>query len=184
MGKATTHIGHWFAELRRRRVFRTVGAYVVVAWLLLQVGDVTFEVVGIDPLAGKRWLLAGFAAGLVPVALLAWIYDIRGRRVVRTPDAPAPAQAVAAPFSPIAAIAILPFADHSPEHDQGWFADGLAEEIIDSLCCVRGLRVASRSAAFRFRDGSVDPREIGRQLGVDAILEGSVRKSGDTLRVG
>jgi adenylate cyclase len=105
--------------------------------------------------------------------------------VVRTPDAaPKPPPAAAAPYSPIATNANLPNADHSPDHDQGWFADGLAEEIIDALCCVRGLRVASRSAAFRFRDGSVDPREVGRQLGVDAILEGSVRKSGDRLRVG
>ena len=61
--------------------------------------------------------------------------------------------------------------------------DGLAEEIIDSLCCVRGLRVASRTASFRFRDGKTDPREIGRQLGVDAILEGSVRKAGNQLRI-
>jgi adenylate cyclase len=173
-------MGPWFTELRRRRVFRTVGAYVVVAWLLLQVGDVTFEAVGIDPIAGKRWLLAIAAAALVPVTLLAWIFDIRGRRVVRTDAVEAPA---AAAFSSIAAIAILPFADLSPARDQGWFCDGLAEEIIDSLCCVRGLRVASRSAAFRFRDGSVEPREVGRLLGVDAILEGSVRKSGDTLRV-
>jgi len=181
MGKA---IGHWFAELRRRRVFRTVGAYVVVAWLLLQVGDVTFEAIGIDPIAGKRWLLVAFGAGLVPVTLLAWIFDIRGRHLVRTDDVDAARPAAAgAPFSPIAAVAILPFADLSPARDQGWFCDGLAEEIIDSLCCVRGLRVASRSASFRFRDGNVDPREVGRLLGVDAILEGSVRKSGDTLRV-
>jgi adenylate cyclase len=187
MATAPTSIGHWFSELRRRRVFRTVGAYVLLAWLLLQVGDVTFEAVGIDPLAGKRWLLAAAALGLVPVTVLAWIYDIRGRKVVRTPDADVvaatPAPAAAAPFSPIAAVAILPFADLSPERDQGWFCDGLAEEIIDSLCCVRGLRVASRSAAFRFRDGGTDPREIGRLLGTDAILEGSVRRQGDTLRV-
>jgi adenylate cyclase len=86
-------------------------------------------------------------------------------------------------MSAIASIAVLPFADLSQARDQDWFCDGLAEEIIDSLCCVRGLRVASRTASFRFRDGSVDPREIGRQLNVDAVLEGSVRKAGDRLRV-
>ena len=80
-------------------------------------------------------------------------------------------------------IAILPFADLSPAKDQDWFCDGLAEEIIDALCCVRRLRVASRTASFRYRDGSVDPREIGRQLRVGAILEGSVRKSGERLRI-
>jgi adenylate cyclase len=89
-----------------------------------------------------------------------------------------------APGAPAdASVAILPFADLSAEKDQDWFCDGLAEEIIDALCCVRRLRVASRTASFRFRDGSVDPREIGRQLRVAAILEGSVRKAGDRVRI-
>jgi adenylate cyclase len=87
------------------------------------------------------------------------------------------------PIGADASVAILPFADLSSEKDQDWFCDGLAEEIIDALCCVRGLRVASRTASFRFRDGSVDPREIGTQLRVGAILEGSVRKAGDRLRI-
>ena len=82
-----------------------------------------------------------------------------------------------------ASIAILPFTDLSAAKDQDWFCDGLAEEIIDALCCVRDLRVASRTASFRFRDGSVDPREIGTQLRVGAILEGSVRKAGDRVRI-
>jgi TolB-like protein/Flp pilus assembly protein TadD len=86
-------------------------------------------------------------------------------------------------MSPIAAIAVLPFGDRSPAGDHGWFCDGLAEEIIDSLCCVKGMRVASRTASFRFRDGSTDPREIGRLLGVDAILEGSVRIADGRMRV-
>jgi adenylate cyclase len=103
--------------------------------------------------------------------------------VERAAPAPAAAESAKAPYSPIASVAILPFADLSPAQDQAWFCDGLAEEIIDSLCCVRGLRVASRTASFRFRDGSVDPREIGRRLAVGAILEGSVRKAGEQLRV-
>ena len=82
-----------------------------------------------------------------------------------------------------ASVAILPFTDLSEMKDQDWFCDGLAEEIIDALCCVRGLRVASRTASFRYRDGSVDPREIGGQLRVGAILEGSVRKAGERLRI-
>ncbi len=89
----------------------------------------------------------------------------------------------AGPAPPGTSVAILPFADLSPAKDQDWFCDGLAEEIIDALCCVRGLRVASRTASFRYRDGSVDPRDIGRQLRVGAILEGSVRKSGERLRI-
>jgi adenylate cyclase len=197
MGSLADAARRHFFELRRRRVVRTLVAYVVVAWLLLQVADVTFEPLGFTVQA-RRWLILAAAIGVVPVAVLAWIFDISGGGVVRTgaldsPDAPLPVERSPAPaappaakgeFSAIASIAILPFADLSPDRDQAWFCDGLAEEVIDSLCCVRGLRVASRSASFRYRDGSVDPREIGRQLGVDAILEGSVRKAGDTLRVG
>ena len=180
------------AELRRRRVFRTVGAYLVFAWLLLQIADATFAPLGL-PLWSQRALIIAVAAGFVAVCVFAWIFDITTRGLVRTEpidaDAGATASAAvapvpaAAPMSSIASVAILPFSDLSQAHDQDWFCDGLAEEIIDSLCCVRGLRVASRTASFRFRDGSVDPREIGRQLNVDAILEGSVRKAGERLKV-
>jgi adenylate cyclase len=123
-------------------------------------------------------LIIAVAAGFLPFCILAWIYDVRAGRIVRTEPVATPAA-----VSNIASIAILPFADLSQAHDQDWFCDGLAEEIIDALCCVRGLRVASRTASFRFRDGSVDPREIGRLLNVGAILEGSVRKAGEQLRV-
>jgi len=111
---------------------------------------------------------------------------------VSAAEAPPPGVAAVAPVATAvappsggaeASVAILPFADLSADKDQDWFCDGLAEEIIDALCCVRDLRVASRTASFRFRDGSVDPREIGAQLRVGAILEGSVRKSGDQLRI-
>jgi adenylate cyclase len=184
-----------FSELRRRRVFRTAAAYLVAGWLLLQVADVTFEPLGL-PGWSQRALILAVAAGLVPVCVLAWIYDIRAGRIVRTSNLPAEAfiPPVAAPAAPaasnkdapssnIASIAILPFADLSQARDQDWFCDGLAEEIIDALSCVRGLRVASRTASFRFRDGSVDPREIGRLLSVDAILEGSVRKADERLKI-
>ncbi|MEO7251081.1 MAG: hypothetical protein ABIW30_00560, partial [Arenimonas sp.] len=179
-----------FAELRRRRVFRTAGAYLVFAWLTLQVADATFQPLGL-PAWSQRALIIALAIGFVPVCILAWIFDVTMRGVVRTgavvpadkSAAPASAPGAAAPMSAIAAIAVLPFTDLSQARDQDWFCDGLAEEIIDSLCCVRGLRVASRTASFRFRDGSVDPREIGRQLSVDAILEGSVRKADGRLKV-
>lgn len=180
----------YFAELRRRRVFRTAAAYLVVAWVLLQVADVTFEPLGL-PHWSQRALIIGLAVGFLPVCVLAWIFDITRGGVVRTAPisleapgvAPVSPAAPSAPMSSIASIAVLPFADLSQAKDQDWFCDGLAEEIIDSLCCVRGLRVASRTASFRFRDGSIDPREIGRLLGVDAILEGSVRKAGERLKI-
>lgn len=186
------------AEFRRRRVFRALAAYLVLGWLALQIADATFEPLGFPPWM-QRALIIAVALGSVPAAILAWIYDLRAGRIVRT--APLPAAAFAAPqtgaaeseppalpatadtASRDASVAILPFTDLSQEGDQDWFCDGLAEEIINALCCVRGLRVASRTASFRFRDGSVDPREIARQLGVGAILEGSVRKAGERVRV-
>src|SRR5512145_2492672 len=83
----------------------------------------------------------------------------------------------------VAAIAVLPFTDMSPERDQSSFCEGVAEELIDTLNGVAGLRVACRSCSFRFRDAGVDVREVGRQLAVAAVVEGSVRTAGDQLRV-
>jgi serine/threonine protein kinase/Tfp pilus assembly protein PilF len=80
-------------------------------------------------------------------------------------------------------IAVLPFSDMSREKDQGYFCDGIAEEIINALCRVQGLRVASRTGSFQFKDSKADLREIGTALRVDTILEGSVRKSDHRLRI-
>ena len=80
-------------------------------------------------------------------------------------------------------VAILPFVDMSPGHDQEYFCDGIAEEIINSLCCIRDLRIASRTSSFQFKGRAADVREIGRALGVGAVLEGSVRKAGDRVRI-
>jgi len=80
-------------------------------------------------------------------------------------------------------IAVLPFADMSREKDQAYFCEGIAEEIINALCRVQGLRVASRTGSFQFRDTTADLREIANALGVESILEGSVRKSHNRLRI-
>lgn len=83
----------------------------------------------------------------------------------------------------IGAIAVLPFTDLSPERDQSYFCEGVAEELIDALNRVDGLRVACRSCSFKFRDAGVDVREVGRQLAVSAVVQGSVRKAGEQLRI-
>jgi adenylate cyclase len=101
----------------------------------------------------------------------------------------APALAAAAPAEPAPvspdspAIAVLPFMDMSPGRDQDYFCEGLAEELIDALTQIDGLRVSCRSCSFQFRGGGVDLREAGKQLGVNSIVEGSVRRSGDQLRI-
>ncbi|MEJ0085734.1 MAG: winged helix-turn-helix domain-containing protein [Pseudomonadota bacterium] len=81
-----------------------------------------------------------------------------------------------------ATIAVLPFADMSPDRDQDFLCEGLAEELIDALTHIEGLRVAARTSSFQFR-GDHDLREVGRKLSVTSLLEGSVRKAGDRLRI-
>jgi serine/threonine-protein kinase len=80
-------------------------------------------------------------------------------------------------------VAVIPFANMSADPEQEYFCDGMAEEIINSLTQVKGLRVVARTSAFAFKGKSLDVREMGQKLGVDNILEGSVRKSGNRLRI-
>jgi TolB-like protein/lipoprotein NlpI len=80
-------------------------------------------------------------------------------------------------------VAVLPLVDMSPDHDQEYFCDGLTEDAILALSSVQGLRVVSNTSSYRFKGGGHDIGEIGRQLGVDLILEGSVKKLGDQLRI-
>jgi adenylate cyclase len=87
----------------------------------------------------------------------------------------------AAPMQP--RVAILPFVDMSEAKNQEYFCEGIAEEIINALCGVNGLRVASRSASFQLKNKAVDSREVGRLLNVQSFLEGSVRKAADRLRI-
>jgi serine/threonine protein kinase len=93
----------------------------------------------------------------------------------------------ASPAAPQAAdqksIAVLPFANMSADPENQYFSDGLAEELINALTRLPGLHVASRTSAFRFRGREIDIRHIGKELGVATVLEGSVRKSGNRLRI-
>jgi TolB-like protein len=83
----------------------------------------------------------------------------------------------------VPSIAVLPFSDMSREKDQAYFCEGIAEEIINALCRIKGLRVASRTGSFQFQGTAADLREIGNRLRVETILEGSVRKSEHRLRI-
>jgi len=83
----------------------------------------------------------------------------------------------------IRTIAVLPFVDMSPERDQGYFCEGVAEEILGALASLQSLSVAARASSFQFREGALDVREIGTRLNVQAILDGSVRKAGQRLRI-
>lgn len=83
----------------------------------------------------------------------------------------------------IPSIAVLPFANLSADHENDYFSDGLSEDLTTALARLQGLQVASRTSAFRFRGSNTDIREIGRQLNVEAVLEGSVRRAGKRLRI-
>jgi serine/threonine-protein kinase len=98
-------------------------------------------------------------------------------RLLRQPDDEAPASRRRP------AIAVLPFADMSPAHDQEYLCDGIAEELIHLLTRIEGLRVIARTSAFAFKGNPADVREIGRRLGVDTLLEGSVRTAGSRVRI-
>jgi TolB-like protein/predicted Ser/Thr protein kinase/Tfp pilus assembly protein PilF len=93
-----------------------------------------------------------------------------------SPSRPAPAHGQPS-------IAVLPFADMSPQKDQDYFCEGLAEELIGALARIEGLKVAARTSAFQFKGRADDVRRIGQQLGVATVLEGSVRKAGNRLRI-
>ncbi|MGD8816302.1 MAG: protein kinase [Acidobacteriota bacterium] len=92
-------------------------------------------------------------------------------------------EAAGKPTKTGASTAVLPFADMSPERDQEYFCEGIAEELINALAKIPNLHVASRTSAFQFKGSAKDIREIGRQLGVESVLEGSVRKAGSRIRI-
>ena len=121
-----------------------------------------------QPTPGRR---VAVAAGAVALLIGAWWV---GSQRLATEETPSP---------PIRAVAVLPFVDLSPGSDHEYLADGFAEEIIDALTHVEGLRVVARTSSFAFRGKGGDIREIGRQLDVGAIVEGSIRKAGNRLRI-
>jgi TolB-like protein/Tfp pilus assembly protein PilF/predicted Ser/Thr protein kinase len=92
-------------------------------------------------------------------------------------------QKVEAPAERVASIAVLAFTDMSAAKDQDWFCDGIAEEILNALTPLKGLRVAARTSAFSFKGKNDDLRSIGEKLNVTTVLEGSVRRAGDRVRI-
>lgn len=126
---------------------------------------------------------------LIVVALLAVIALLVGERFWsgdRTDaDSPAAGEVAATPPAggPARSIAVLAFDDLSPQRDQAYFAEGISEELLNLLARIEGFKVAARTSSFKFRGANLDIGEIGRALNVETVLEGSVRKSGNQLRV-
>lgn len=193
-------------RIKAHKVVQWTLAYLAVAYTLLHGAEMLSH-----SFSWPHALLRGFAAvlilGIPVVVTVSWYHGTYARQRVSTTEvmiiaillavggalvwrdqtrhaaegASAEEGTAAAPAG--ASIAVLPFADLSPARDQGYFSDGVAEEILNVLAHVSGLKVASRTSSFQFRDAALGVPEIARKLGVRNVLEGSVRKAGDTVRI-
>ena len=174
--------GLW-SQLKKRKVVRVAVAYIIVGWIVMQVGEVVFEGLGVPSWALSLLIvltLLGFPIALV----LSWAYEVTPQGIRKDSAGNIEATTEIEDYQDGApSIAVLPFDDLSAKGNQAYFCEGMAEEILNALCKVANLRVASRVAAFQFSGKHVDIKEIGRKLRVQAVLEGSVRKSGDNLRI-
>jgi len=170
-------------QLKKRKVVRVALAYIFVSWVVMQVGEVAFESLGMPPWA--LTLLIVFVLLGFPIALvLSWAYEVTPGGIRKDSAGHIESITEIEKYHEDApSIAVLPFDDMSEKGNQVYFCEGMAEEILNSLCKIANLRVASRVAAFQFNSKKDDIREVGRKLRVQTVLEGSVRRSGDNLRI-
>jgi TolB-like protein len=224
-------MGEFFNELKRRNVFRVAAAYLVSAWLIIQVVETTFPPFGFGDGAIRAVVIA-LSIGLIPVLVIAWVFELTpeglkmdsdvdpARSVTRTAGRKLDRAIVAVLVLAVGyfavdkfmldpnrdaeqlelareavrneaiiaeigdrSIAVLPFADMSQERDQAYFSEGIAEELLNLLATIPEVRVTSRSSAFSFKDKGLSIPEIADRLRVSYVLDGSVRKSGDQLRI-
>ncbi len=200
---------HWLsdlsAELYRRKVVKVGIVYLMVAFAAMEVAANFFPALEL-PESAQTLVAALLLLGFPVAVALAWAFEITAQgirlevplgRIPPPYPAPAPVGYLRSPAEsnppapapqhgdsgPVWSIAVLPFADLSPEGDQEFFVEGVAEEIRYALARVEGLRVVARSSSRALRDTALDVREIGRHLGVSAVLEGSVRKWKDRMIV-
>ena len=208
-------------ELRRRNVFRVAIAYLIIAWLVLQVGDILAPALHLDEMVNTAlafFLILGFPIALI----LAWAFEItpdglkKERNVDRSqsithktgrkidfiiiglmsvaliffasthqwnPDGKERPESALTASSREQSIAVLPFVNMSDDPGNEYFSDGISEELLNVLVKIEGLRVASRTSSFSFKGKDTPIPGIAKQLNVDHILEGSVRKAGNTVRV-
>lgn len=173
----------FFAELKRRKVYSVAIAYVVGAWALAQ-GIAQVLPVFDTPNWVVRLLVVMIVLGF-PVALtLSWFFDLTRYGIVRTPDRAQPRidsfdQSISAEKS----IAVLPFKDLSAGPELDYLGEGIAEEILTALSKVDNLRVAARRSAFWFKDRDAQLSEVASKLNVDHVVEGSIRRDGNRIRV-
>jgi len=199
-------------ELRHRRVLRTAVAYAIVAAALVEFTDIITPALGL-PEELLRWVIIIALAGFPVVIVLSWFFDLTSLGVVKgTPPPEVPTRRRSPVISVLLisllgiavaylsyrlywetqdqpgfergkSIAVLPFSSIVAESEPGteYFSDGVSEEILNALSKVEGLRVAARTSSFAFRD--YDVRDVGEALNVSVVLEGTVRRAGNQLRI-
>jgi len=178
------NLENFFSELKRRKVYSVAIAYVVGGWALAQGIAQVLPVFDIP-----NWVVRLIVVLIVlgfPVALtLSWFFDLTRYGIVRTPDrAPeVKIQSAEPSASSDKSIAVLPFNDLSPAKDHAYFGEGIAEELLGALAKVDGLRVAARRSSFWFKDKQAELAEIAGKLNVGHVLEGSVRRDGNRVRI-
>ena len=150
--------------------------YLGVAWTLLQVADLAFPRLGFPDWTVTA-LLWGFAGGFPIAMVLAWVFQVVPDAVAREADVDVTTGRT------YRSIAVLPFDDMSEGRDQAWFGEGMAEELLNALTQIRTLRVMARTSSFAFRGSGKTVAEIAQVLDVETVLEGSVRRAGNTVRI-
>ena len=199
-----------FEELKRRRVFRVAAAYAGFAFIIFQIIDATFDTLGIPLWVGK-YSIIGLILGFPISVGLGWAFDITDKGVIRTKNKPVELDSrkpfvgnislsIVATIAIILAvwgwmktpeiraegyqsIAVLPFDNYMGDASQDYFVDGMTEAIIAELARLKGLKVISRTSVMRFRGSNKSLTDIAEELGVDAIVEGSVLKAGNEVRI-
>jgi TolB-like protein/Flp pilus assembly protein TadD len=198
----------FFEELQRRKVYRVAAAYIIAAGFIIQIGSAVFPAWELPNWAFRLvvvLLLIGFPIALI----LAWAYDVtpQGIRATSTPSVPTARRrrnvimliAIGVIISAAAgffllprasarkidkSVAVLPFQNLSDEKENAYFADGIQDDILTNLSKIGDLKVISRVSVMSYRgDGVRNAREIGKALGVATLLEGSVRRAGNRVRV-
>jgi len=174
----------FLAELKRRRVYSVAVAYVVGGWALAQGIAQVLPIFDI-PIWVVRLIVVLIVLGFPAALTLSWFFDFTRYGIVRTPDR-APEDRVEVVGSPVSlekSIAVLPFKDLSTGPDRDYLGEGIAEEIITALSKVDNLRVAARRSSFWFKDRDAELSEVAGKLNVDHVVEGSIRRDGNRIRV-
>jgi len=180
-----------FQELKRRHVFRVGIAYLVAGWVAIEIAGSVFPT-----FEAPDWILKVFTTVVAlgfPVALIiAWAFDVTPDGIKRTADtdreAAGRAEAASTSAAPDgknaarASIAVLPFNNMSDNAEDEYLADGMTEDIITTLSKGSYFLVIARNSTFRYKGTSPDIRELGRELGVNYVVEGSIRRIGDGMR--